>query len=191
MEWLPGVPLRTGRCHEACGAGASGFAAILAGRLGGPVMWIAEGWRAERINPLGYNRFADPANLLMVAAKDQDEGLAVTEEALRSGAVRLVVVELTEPLSLLAGRRLQLSAEAGDSTALCLIPEGMGSNAAETRWRCAPVFGADDSTLQQWEIIKNKTGTLSDWTVRWDEEARRISVVSPVGERPGLARPSG
>ncbi len=191
IEWLPGVALRAGRCHEACGPGASGFAAILAARVGGDVIWITESWIPEQINPLGYSRFADPSKVLMVATKDQDETLAVAEESLRSGAVRLVVVELSAALSLLAGRRLQLAAEAGQTTALCLIPEGMGSNAAETRWRCSPVFAEHDSTLQRWEIIKNKTGTLSTWTVRWDEEARDIYVVSPVGERPGTAPPRG
>lgn len=189
IDWLPGAPLRAGRTHEVCGAGASGFAACLAGRIGGDVIWITRSWQAERINPLGYARFADPSKLLTVLTRAQDEALAVAEEALRAGAVPLVVVEVSDPLSLIAGRRLQLSAETGQSTALCLIPEGMGSNAAETRWRATPVFAADDSTLLKWEIIKNKAGTLTIWTVRWDDETRSLHVVSPVGERPGLARP--
>lgn len=191
IDWLPGAPLRTGRCHEVCGAGSFGFAFALSARLGGTVLWITEIWRAEQLNPVGYSRYADPSRLLMATAKDQDDALAVAEEGLRAGAVSLVVIELTKPLSLLAGRRLQLAAESGQTTALCLIPEGMGSNAAETRWHCAPVFAPDDSTLQRWEIIKNKTGTLTGWTVRWDEEARRIHVVSPAGQRPGGAPPSG
>lgn len=191
IDWLPGVPLRAGRAHEVCGAGASGFAACLAGRIGSDVLWITQGWCAERINPLGYARFADPSRLLMVLTKTQDEALAVAEEALRAGAVPLVVIEVTEPLSLIAGRRLHLAAETGQSTALCLIPEGMGSNAAETRWRCTPVFAAEDSTRQRWEIIKNKEETLSTWTVYWDEEARSFHLVSPPGERPVPARPPG
>ena len=84
---------------------------------------------------------------------------------------------------------MQLAAQAGHTTGLCLIPEGMGSNAAETRWHCSPVFdptgGAADSTLQCWELIKNKSGTLGAWHVRWDAAARRLYVVSPAGERPG------
>lgn len=191
IDLLPGVGFRTGRCHEACGPGAAGFACVLASRLGGVVLWITEHWRSEQLNPLGYSCFADPSNLLLALAGDQAEALAVAEEALRAGAVRLVVTELSQPLSLLAGRRLQLAAETGQTTALCLIPQGMGSNAAESRWHCAPVFHTADSTLQRWEIIKNKTGTLSAWTVRWDEKTRRIHVVSPAGKRPGPAHAPG
>jgi protein ImuA len=58
----------------------------------------------------------------------------------------------------------------------------MGSNAAETRWHCAPLFDPDDSTLQRWKLIKNKSGTLKAWDVRWHGETRRIIVVSEAGE---------
>jgi len=179
-------PLRKARVHEACGAGATGFAAIMAAHLSGPVLWLREGWRAETLNPVGLAAFLDPARVLVAQVRDQTEGLAVMEEALRDGAVPLVVIELGQPLDLTPGRRLQLAAKAGSSTGLCVIPEGMGSNAAETRWRCAPVFDADpgpgDSTLQSWEIIKNKSGTLGAWHVRWDWAARRLDVVPPAGE---------
>ncbi len=57
---------------------------------------------------------------------------------------------------------------------------------AETRWHCAPVFDPtpcpQDSTLQEWSPIKNKTGTIGIWHVRWDPAARRLIVVSPAGE---------
>jgi len=142
------------------------------------------------LNPVGLSAFFDPARLLVAQTKQQTESLAVTEEALRDGSVPLVVTELTRPLDLREGRRLQLAAKAGNTTGLCLIPDGMGSNAAETRWHCSPVFDVGDSTLMHWEIIKNKTGTLKAWHVRWNAETRRLDVVSPVGERPGSARTS-
>lgn len=179
---IPQVSLCAARCHEAQGPGADGFALALVAHLDGPLLWIAEAWRADRLNPVGLSQYADPARLLVVTPKDQTDALAVAEEALRAGAVGLVVLEVTKPLSLLAGRRLQLAAEAGGTTALCLIPEGMGSNAADTRWHCAPVFDPSDSTYARWEIIKNKTGTLSAFTVRWDDKTRRIRVVSTTGQ---------
>jgi len=126
----------------------------------------------------------DPQKLLLSKVKNQADGLAVAEEALRSGAVCLVVIELYQPLSFTAGRRLQLAAQAGPTTGLCIIPEGQGNNAAETRWRCSPVFdpvpiiASQDSTLQRWEITKNKSGTLGTWDVSWDAQTRRINVVS-------------
>lgn len=178
-------PLRKGRTHEAYGPNAVGFAFALAGHLTGPVLWVNEAWQGTKINPVGFSTYLDPKRLLMAKAKEQTDVLAVAEEALRSGSVSLVVMELTKPLGLTAGRRLQLAAEAGKSTGLCLIPEGMGSNAAETRWYCAPVFDPEDSTLQRWQLTKNKTGTVALWDVRWDAKTRRIIVVSETGERPG------
>ncbi|SFR32487.1 ImuA family protein [Litoreibacter janthinus] len=175
-------PLRQSRVHEACGAGAISFAAMAVARAESSILWIREAWRPEVLYPVGLSGFIDPAKLLVAQAKDQIDGLAVMEEALRDGAVPFVCIELGEPLSLTAGRRLQLAAKAGKTTGLCLIPEGMGSNAVETRWHCTPVFDADDSTLQRWEITKNKSGTLGVWHVRWNAASRRVHVVPSVSE---------
>ena len=188
------LPLRPARVHEACGPGAGVFAAIACARIEGSVLWIREGRRGAGLHPDGLSVFADPRRFLFAETRDQTDTLAVAEEALKDGAVALVVAETTRPLDLREGRRLQLAARAGGTTGLCLIPEGMGSNAAETRWHCSPVFdpqGGADSTLMRWEIIKNKKGTLRSWHVRWDAAAHRLDVVSPVGLRPGAAPASG
>jgi len=188
---LPFFPLRAGRVHEVSGPAAAGFAA-LAMAVAGQTLWIREAWPPDAVNPLGLIPFVDPAQLLMARPKDQTDALAVAEEALKDGAIPFVVIEITRPLNLREGRRLQLAAKAGGTTGLCIIPEGMGSNAAETRWHAAPVFdpSRDDSTLMRWEIIKNKTGTLGAWHVRWNAAARCLDVVSPAGERPGSAAAS-
>ncbi len=185
---FPHFPLRKNRTHEVCGPGALVFACALTAHGKGPVFWVCESWKTDHINPPGFSSFFDPKRLFLARTKDQLEMLAVAEEALRSGVVPLVVLELSTPLSLLAGRRLQLAAEAGKSTGLCMIPQGMGSNSAETRWQCAPIFDQGDSTLQRWEIIKNKTGTFAAWDVKWNAEARRIIVVSEAAQQQGSAR---
>lgn len=186
-------PLRPRRVHEAGGPLAASLAAASAARAGDS-LWVRPHWLSEMPNPAGLSAWLDPSRLLLAQARDQTEVLAVAEDALRDGAAPLVVITLTKSLSLTAGRRLQLAAEAGGATGLCLIPEGMGSPAAETRWHCAPVFDArtdaqarPNSTLQCWRLIKNKEGTLGAWHVRWDATARRLVVVSPVGQRPGSA----
>ncbi|MFV0361036.1 ImuA family protein [Tropicimonas sp.] len=186
-------PLRRGRVHEVYGPGAPGFAAIACARAPGDLLWIRESWRPEALDPLGLSVFFDPQRLLLAEARDQTEVLAVAEEALRDGAVSLVVLEVSRPLDLREGRRLQLAAGAGRTTGLCLIPEGMGSNAAETRWQAMPLFNPaeGDSTLMRWEIKKNKSGTVGTWDVRWTHTARRLDVVSPAGERPGSAGAPG
>ncbi len=181
---LPAFPLRPARVHEVCGAGARGFAAIAAAPMT-RVLWLREAWLRETLNPVGLSAFLDPARLLVAQAPDQSDLLAVAEEALRDGAVPLVVLEISAALDLREGRRLQLAAKAGGATGLCLIPEGMGSNAAETRWQAMPIHdprACDDSTLMRWDLIKNKSGTLGAWHVRWSTEARRLDLVSPAGE---------
>jgi protein ImuA len=184
-------PPRARRAHEVCGPGACSFAFALAAQTDRPVIWVREAWRSDSINPQGAAAFFNPDDLLVARARDQTELLAVSEEALRSGAVDLVVLEVSKAFDLTAGRRLQLAAEAGKATALAIIPEGMGSNAAESRWHCTPVFDPEDSTLQRWKLIKNKSGTLGDWNVRWDAEARRVIVASQAGQRPGSQDAAG
>ncbi|MEJ6393541.1 hypothetical protein V8J82_09765 [Gymnodinialimonas sp. 2305UL16-5] len=178
---LPHFPLKSGRAHEVCGAGAFVFAFALAAHKGGKIIWVREGWEPTQINPNGSIAFVDPADLIICQTKTQSETLAVAEEALRSGAASLVVMTLGKPLGLTEGRRLQLAARDGASTGLAVIPDGMGSNAAETRWRCNPTFDPKDSTHQKWELIKNKSGTLGVWYVRWDTASRRLVMVSPAG----------
>ena len=175
-------PLRKARVHEVCGPGSLSFSAVVAAQTNDSVFWIREVWRPEVLNPVGLSTYIDPSKLLIAQVKDQTDGLAVMEEALRDGNLSLVVIELGEPISLTAGRRLQLAAKAGKTVGLCRIPEGVGSNAAETRWHCSPIFDRDDSTLQRWELIKNKSGTLGAWHVRWNTASRSLHVASPVVE---------
>lgn len=180
-------PLRKSRVHEACGPSAFGFATIFAAQIPGDIMWVREAWCRDILHPIGLASSFDPERLLVARTGSQTDSLAVAEEALKDGALALVVIEITRPLDLREGRRLQLAAKAGNTVGLCLIPEGMGSNAAETRWRATPVFDAEreDSTLMRWEIIKNKSGTVGAWDVCWDREMRRLHVVSPLGQRSG------
>ncbi|KUP93363.1 hypothetical protein TRIHO_17040 [Tritonibacter horizontis] len=152
-------------------------------------IWVREAWLAGQLLPQGAMTYLDPTNLLVARPNSQTDALAVAEEALKDGALPFVVLEITRPLNLREGRRLQLAAKAGGTTGLCIIPEGMGSNAAETRWRATPVFDPmrEDSTLMRWEIIKNKTGTVGVWYVHWDPQTNRLHVVPPVGLQPGSA----
>jgi protein ImuA len=178
-------PPATSRTHEVWGAGAYVFAFALAAQLGGHTMWVRENWDTTQINPTGFADFVVPTALTVCNTGNQSETLAVAEEALRSGAVSLVVMSLNKPLGLTEGRRLQLASRDGQSTGLAIIPEGMGSNAAETRWHCTPLYEAENtqvSTLQRWELKKNKLGTIGAWHVRWDTASRRIIMVPPARE---------
>jgi len=184
-------PLKKARAHEICGDGALAFAAIAAGGAKGAVVWISENWKPT-VNPEGLAPYCDPGKLLLTRADSQLNALASAETALRSGAAGLVVAEISGTIGLTEGRRLQLAAEAGGTTAVLIIPDGAGSNAAETRWRCTGVPGplrpasdprqnGHDSTHWRWMLIKNKIGTLSEWVVRWDAASHRVIVVSEAG----------
>lgn len=182
---IPGYPLRPGRVHEVCGPGATAFAAICAAPGTGPVLWIREAHTREALTPQGLLPFLDPARLLIAQTRTPADSLAVAEEVLKDGTVPLVVLAVTRPLDLREGRRLQLAAGAGGTTGLCLIPEGMGSNAAETRWRATPRLAPQpgpDSTPFRWESIKNKSGTMGAWDVLWEPTTHRLRVVSPSRE---------
>ncbi|SLN70669.1 hypothetical protein AQS8620_03357 [Aquimixticola soesokkakensis] len=178
--------LRSTRVHEVCGPAAFAFAALCAGKQ---AFWIREAWLADIVLPQGMEAYGAPSGILLARPASQIDALAVAEEALKDGAAPFVILEITRPLDLREGRRLQLAAKAGGTTGLCIIPEGMGSNAAETRWRATPVFDPDreDSTLMRWESIKNKSGTLGVWYVRWDPQTHHLHVVPPVGLQPGSA----
>ncbi|MEO0822748.1 MAG: hypothetical protein AAF074_20265 [Pseudomonadota bacterium] len=184
---LPPAPdvsaLAAGRMHEAAGPGRRVFALALAGQLAeadpGPasctVLWIVDARRSEGFCPAGLAALIDPARLVLARPTGLIAALQVAEEALRSGAVPFVVADLEEAPDLTQSRRLQLAAGTGGGRGLCLVPEGrLRSNAAETRWHCAPIpqprqaeagQRAQHGAPQHWELVKNKRGPLGAWDV--------------------------
>lgn len=169
---LTGLPelvlIGPGRVHEAAGPTGRVFAAALAGRLAGPVLWIADRRGGEMLYPQGLAPFFDPARLILARPAGARALLQTAEEALRSGAVALVTCELAEAPDLTASRRLQLAAGAGGGRGLCLVPENrLRPNAAETRWLCTPLPGGP--ARQRWELVKNRRGRPGSWEVRWED----------------------
>lgn len=158
----PGAPLAgpgplalaRGRLHEATGPARRVLAAILAGaaQAEGPVIWLRPAWRAERLCPQGLGPFADPGALVIAACPQAEDLPWAAEEALRSGAVALVVVELAAPPDLRQVRRLHLAAAEGVARAraagTACAPLGLALAAevvegalagVESRWRLAPL----------------------------------------------------
>ncbi|MFU8899051.1 MAG: ImuA family protein [Roseinatronobacter sp.] len=140
-----------GRMHELCGPARRVLAAWIMAQapMGAPVIWICPGWKGDRLHPHALCDWASPEGLIMLETARDAESLGCAEEALRSGAVALVVIELANPLALTPLRRLHLAAEAGlerrrtrarDSTVLGLVltPEEGGTAGVESRWHLAP-----------------------------------------------------
>lgn len=167
----PDLPLiRPGRVHEATGPSRRSFAAALAGRLAGPVLWVLDGRVRETLCPQGLGPFFDPARLVLARPLGWRAVLQATEEALRSGAAPLVVAELAEAPDLTASRRLQLAAGRGGGRGLCLMPRPHSrANAAETRWHCTPLPGPHPR--QGWTLTKAKRARPGLWEVAWDASA--------------------
>jgi protein ImuA len=157
----PGFPgsaplaLALGRVHEICGPARRTLALILAGAAAGPVLWIAPGWSAERLHAPGLARFLDPARLLLIGCRRDEDLLWCAEEALRHLAAEpqpcgTVVAELPSPPGLTPVRRLHLAAGprpaesarrprlAGGPLGLLLTPDTGGAPGVESRWQLTP-----------------------------------------------------
>lgn len=143
------LTLALSRMHEFCGPARVVLAALLMGRMAGPVLWIGPGWQPERIYPDGLAPFADPGRLVLARARRPEDILWAAEEGLRSGTAPLVVADLTEPPALTPVRRLHLAAAAGSEAArhagrppvlgLLLTPATGGAQGVESRWHMTPL----------------------------------------------------
>lgn len=187
-----GLGLALSRLHEFCGPARVTLAAILMGRMAGPVVWVCPGWQPERIYPDGLAPFADPGRLVMARARRIEDLLWTAEEALRSGAAPLVVADLPEPPALTPVRRLHLAAEAGTEAArhanrppvlgVLLTPGDGGASGVESRWRMDPL-PAPSRLLDQgarWHLsrLRARMDPEAAWHLSRDA-AGRFDLASP------------
>jgi len=143
-----GLGLARGRVHEVCGPARWTLAAMLMAMGQGAVIWIAPGWQGERLNAPGLCVFADPGRVIFATGRRPEDLLWAAEEALRSGTVPLVLVDLPDPPALTPVRRLHLAAEAGAEAArnhgappplgVLMTPGTGGAQGVESRWHLAP-----------------------------------------------------
>jgi protein ImuA len=175
--------LRAKRVHEAEGRGRRAFAWFQAARHQGPLVWIVPAHAPEMPMLRGLPQgVAERLHLLRPVG--ETDLLWCVEETLRAAPIAFVIAEPAQHLSLTAGRRFQLAAEAGRTTGLMLVQTGAGSNATQTRWTCEPAASPHpDSTLHRWQLTKNKEGTFGDWTVNWHGAAAAFDMVSTAGQR--------
>ncbi len=134
------------RAHEACGPARHVFALALAGQMQGPVVWLSPASGSGRLMPDGVVRWLQPGRLTFAATHRSLDLLWGVEETLRSGAVPLVVAEMSEPPPLTPIRRIHLAAEEGAKhgmapLALLLTPGDGGAQGVESRWKLSPLPG--------------------------------------------------
>lgn len=179
-----GGGLARGRLHEVVAAetadetSAAGFAAMLAARVGGLLVWLRAGEppHAPGLREVGV----DPANLLAVRAPDAPALLRAAGEVARCPDVGVAVVEAGREarlLDLVATRRLALAVEGSGATLLLVRTGEGGPSAAQTRWgvRSAPSAPLE-ADAPGWptldlELLRRRGGVGGGpWRLEWDRD---------------------
>jgi len=165
------LSLTCGRLHEGCGSARRTLALWLARQMTGTVLWVGPGWNRDRLHADGMIDWADPARFIFVDAVRADDVLWTLEEALRSGAVPLVVGDLPGLPGLTQVRRLHLAAETGGTQGphlplgMILTPDMGGAQGVETRWHLVPDHARHAG---QWVLsrLRARTAPQANWTLR-------------------------
>ncbi len=156
------IALQLGRVHEVCGPARRSFAMWLAGQMQGPVLWISPAWEPGQLHPDGMMPFADPARFIFVHPTRAEDLLWCLEEALRSGAIPLIVGDLPRAPGLTPIRRMHLAAEQGGAMAraplgLLLTPGDGGAQGVETRWHMAANHKGE---ARRWTLTRRRARAL-------------------------------
>lgn len=212
---LPEGGLLTGALHEIeAGPGPSGrvaphdgaamgFAAHLLGRFGpGTILWCRHASGPSDATPYApaLSSWFDPARLLMVMSRRDEDLFWAMEEGLRCPGIAAVLGE-TRAADPTAGRRLSLAAEKNGVPALLLRAQpGPPQSVCATRWRIisapsASTPGLTDVGAARWrvELRRNRFGTPSadeipSWLVEWNDETHCLAVVPQALHGPAGAR---
>lgn len=194
-------PTPSGRVAPHDGA-ALGFAAHLLGRFGrerpaGTILWCRQPLGVFDAPPYApaLSGWFDPARLLMVTTRREEDLFWAMEEGLRTPGIAVVMGE-TRAADLTAGRRLSLAAEKNGVPALLLRPQpAPPQSVCTTRWRVvsAPspaAAGSEDPVTLQWriELRRNRFGMPSteempSWLVEWNDETHHLAVVPQARHR--------
>ena len=176
LQLAPEIGLARARAHEVTGPARAVFAALVAARTTGPVLWLRPAWAGERLTGSGLAGFLDPGRVVFAAAGQPREILWAARQALQGGEVPLVVAELPEPPGLTPVRRLHLAAERGAAAgavplALLLTPDPGGAAGVESRWRLAPAPGWARDGAARWQLTRARArmAGAKTWEMRLDD----------------------
>lgn len=199
---LPKRGLALGCLHEVAGGGngavdgaaAACFAAGIAARLPGQVLWCVT--QADLFAP-GLEQAGLPAGrVIYVEAGDDKAVLACMEEGLRHGGLAAVVADVAR-LSMTASRRLHLAAKGSGTTGIALrrwrrqmdVSDFGQPTAAMTRWRVSvlpsaplPVPGLGRA---RWfiELIRARAGDAFDIELEACDGTGHLGLPADVADR--------
>lgn len=201
---LPKGGLSLGALHEVGGGGAgradrgaaAAFAAGIAARLPGPVLWCVA--RADLFAPGLEQMGLTPDRVIHVEAGDDRAVLACMEEGLRHGGLAAVVADVVR-LSMVASRRLHLAAKRSGTIGLALrgTPDGTCDfgqpTAAMTRWRISvlpsaplPVAGVGRARWHV-ELVRARAGGVFDIELEACDDTGRLGLPADVADRSAAA----
>jgi protein ImuA len=210
-----GGGLARGALHEVFAAGeadvaaATGFAAALAVRAArtgaGAVIWVRQDFLDVEAGALHGPGLAamglDPARVVLVRARDVAGVLKAGDEAARSPAPGLVLLEPwgeDRLIDLTASRRLALAArQSGVPVVLLRVAAEPAPGAAETRWRVAAMpsrrleANAPGPPVFDLRLLRHRGGVGERaWCVEWNRDEQAFVDRSGERERPPLSRPA-
>ncbi|AHE52187.1 ImuA family protein [Sphingomonas sanxanigenens] len=205
---VPGGGLQLGALHEIAGgsngavhgAAAALFAAGIAARTPGQVLWCVT--RGDLFAPALAQAGLHPDRVIYAEVGDEKGVLACMEEGLRHGGPTAVVGELAR-LPMVASRRLQLAAEGSGTIALAIRRWRRMAEAADfgqptasvTRWRVTalpsaplPVPGVG---RPRWlvELIRVRAGECADFELEACDDAGRLALPAELAHGPADAEP--
>ena len=142
----------------------------------------------------GLQQFGlDPARLILVETRNDQQTFWAIEEALRSGAPAAVGGAAAR-LDLKTSQRLHLAAgDAGLPLWLLRPAQADDASAAATRWHIGAAEAARDRfgllTRTRWRarLERCRNGRPGDWVVEFDHAAYRFSLAAPLAD-PALPR---
>jgi len=204
---LPGGGLARGALHEVAGGGngaldgaaAALFAAGIAARTSGKILWCVT--RPDLFAPALSQAGLSSDRVVYLEGGDDKMVLACMEEGLRHGGLGAVVGEVAR-LSMTASRRLQLAAEGTGTIGIALrrwrrhadAYDFGGQTASRTRWRVSvipsetlPVPGVG---RHRWlvELIHAKSGGDSaDFELEACDDAGCLALPAGLVDRPAAA----
>jgi protein ImuA len=184
-------PTPSGRVAPHDGA-ALGFTAHMLSRFGtGMILWCRQPLGVFDAPPYApaLAQWFDPARLLMVTARREEDLFWAMEEGLRTPGIAAVVGE-TRAADPTAGRRLSLAAEKNGVPALLLRSQpAPPQSVCTTRWRVSSASSPEVSGIEmlgavrwQVELRRNRFGRPSveempAWLLEWNDETHHLAVV--------------
>lgn len=179
--------------READRAAAAGFAAALARIAAGerPVLWVRQDaleGEAGRLHAPGLAALGlEPANLVLVRARDLKGLMRAGADAARCAALGAVLIEpwgTARALDLTASRRLAHAARESGVPTLLLRLAGAAAppSAAATRWLVRPLpsrplaAAAPGHPAFRVTLLRHRGGRAEgDWRLEWDREGGRFA----------------